>query len=491
MAKVKMSVRLLETITSALYDEPLILFREYIQNSIDAYNTALRSDSGKTMKDFSVNINVDIEKRCIQIIDNGYGIPEKSFLDKMTGIGNDEKSKLPDQIGFRGIGRLSAFPYCEKLIFQNKPKGSKNIMQFSWDGTKFKDLLNHNADTDLIEAIDSIAKRDSDIPTSDVESHFFKVVIDNFDNGLFLFIKDKNFEDLLCSMLPLNYDPKFRGQQKIKKAYKDLMGVELDKYAFNIKYNGKKLYKPYSDDNILDTNIVFLEFKYKEKGKDIPRKPIGLLWFTFNYKIIANKGVPHSGIFVRSKNILMGDNNALANAVFRNKTDDYITSYRELTQAIQGLFGELLINSPDDLKDNARRDWFEVNAASIELRNIIIDFLKRLNTYRYLASRAFNSDDFDKYKSKLELALAELLSNPEPKEMIQAFKNAKEKHDDEKKSKNQLEYANEDIPYESLSTKKLYDKILKILYQYFVSQKNKREFLKIRSFLKKGLNKED
>jgi len=50
MAKVKMSVRFLETITSALYDEPLILFREYIQNSIDAYNAEIMSDSNKTIK---------------------------------------------------------------------------------------------------------------------------------------------------------------------------------------------------------------------------------------------------------------------------------------------------------------------------------------------------------------------------------------------------------------------------------------------------------
>ena len=490
MAKVKMSVRLLETITSALYDEPLILFREYIQNSIDAYNAVIRSDSSKAMKNFFIDIKVDTEKHTILIKDNGFGIPDDLFMERMTGIGNDTKSSIPDQIGFRGIGRLSAFPYCKKLTFQNKSKGSKNIMQFSWDGTKFKDLLNHRADTDLVKAIDDIAKRLEDIPTEKVEEHFFKVIIEDYDEELSSFIRDKDFKNLLCTMLPLNYNPNFKGQQKIKKAYKELMGNDLDKYAFNIFYNDDKLYKPYSDDNILDSDIIFLDFKYKEKGKDMPKEPIGLLWFTFNHKIVANKGIAHAGIFVRSKNILMGDNNAFATAVFRNKTDDYITSYRELTQAIQGLFGELLINSPD-LKDNTRRDWFEINAASIELRNIISDFLRRLNTYRYLASNAFNSNNFDKYKTKLENALAELVSNPEPKEMIQAFEKAKVKHDTQKNSKNQFEYANEDIPYESVSLKKFYDIIMQLLYQYFTKQRNKKEFLKIRAYIKKCLNKEE
>jgi molecular chaperone HtpG len=489
MAKIKMSVRLLETITSALYDDPLILFREYVQNSIDAYNAAVYDDSKNAMGNFFVDINVDTKKRIITIQDNGYGIPKENFLERMTGIGDDTKSNIPDQIGFRGIGRLSAFPYCKKLTFLNKPKDSPSIMQFSWDGTEFKNLLNHKSDTDLSKAIDKMTKQLDDILSDKPEKHFFKVVIEDYDEELALFIDSAEFRNLLCTMLPLNYNPKFKGQTKIKKTYYNLMGDTLDKFAFNIIYNGEKLYKLYSDDNILDSDIIFLEFKYKEKSKDIPRAPIGLLWFTFNHKIVANKKNPHCGIFVRSKNILMGDNNALVAAIFRNKTDDYITSYRELTQAIQGLFGELLINS-SDLNDNTRRDWFEVNAASIELRDIISDFLRRLHTYRYQASKAFNSDDFEKYKPKLERALAELISNPEPKEMMNAFKNAKTKHDEDKKQKGQFEYANEDIPREPIAIKRIYDKIINLLKEYFILRKNKQEFLKVRAFIKKGFSKE-
>jgi hypothetical protein len=187
--------------------------------------------------------------------------------------------------------------------------------------------------------------------------------------------------------------------------------------------------------------------------------------------------------------MLMGDNNALVNAVFRHKIDDYISSYRELTQAVQGLFGELLINSPD-FDDNARRDWFDVNEASLELRDIIIDFLKRLNTYRYIASKAYNSDDFNKLKPKLEQALAELISNPEPKKMIKAFKVAKDKNDESKKPKNNYFYANDDVPFEPQNIKQFYDSILTLLKEYPVFKKSKQEFLKVRAFLKKGLNKD-
>lgn len=484
-----MSVRLLETITSALYDDPIILFREYVQNSVDAYNTAINFEPIKIMSNFLIEIIIDKEKRIITIKDNGYGIQEDVFMERMTGIGHDTKSNIPDQIGFRGIGRLSAFPYCKKLTFQNKPSGSKNIMQFSWDGTKFKELLNNYSDTDLTKAVNKITKRLEDIQVKSIEDHFFNVIIEDYDDELSLFIESDNFYNSLCTMLPLKYNPLFKSQSKIKKAYEKLMGDSLDKFSFNIKYNGKNLYKPYLDNNILDSDIIFLEFKFKEKSKNMPKEPIGLLWFTFNHRISANKNNPHSGVFVRSKNILMGDNNALATAIYRNKTDDCITSYRELTQAIQGLFGELLINSPD-FDDNARRDWFEVNSASMELRDIISDFLRRLHNYRYLASKAFNSDDFEKYRQKLEKALSELISNPEPKEMINAFKIAKDENDESKRKKNPFEFANEDIPLEPISIKKFYDRIIKIINEYPVFKKDKQEFLKIRAFIKKGLNKE-
>jgi len=489
MAKIKMSIRLLETITSALYDDPIILFREYVQNSVDAYNTAINSKPENIMNNFIIEINIDKDKRIINIKDNGYGIQENEFMEKMTGIDHDTKSNIADQIGFRGIGRLSAFPYCKKLTFQNKPKGSRNIMQFSWDGTKFKKLLNNKSDTDLLKAIKNISKRLDDIQLNKPDEHFFNVIIEDYDEELLLFINNDNFNNSLCTMLPLKYNPVFKGQSKIKKAYEKLMGDSLDKFSFNIKYNGKYLYKPYLDNNILDSDIIFLEFRFKEKGKDMPKKPIGLLWFTFNHRISANKNIPHSGIFVRSKNVLMGDNNALATAIYRNKTDDCITSYRELTQAIQGLFGELLINS-DDFDDNARRDWFEVDTASLELRDIISDFLRRLHNYRYLASKAFNSDDFEKYKPKLEKALSELISNPEPKEMMKAFKIAKDENDEIKRKKNQFEFANEDIPLESSNIKKFYESIIKIIKEYHFFKKNKQEFLKLRAFIKKGLSKE-
>jgi len=198
----------------------------------------------------------------------------------------------------------------------------------------------------------------------------------------------------------------------------------------------------------------------------------------------------------------MGDNNSLVNVIFRNKPDGYITTHRELTQTLQGVYGEMLINSTR-FKDNARRDWFKLDEASIVLRNIIFNFLDLLFTYRVKASKAFvekKAEKTEKNKQDLRDALVKLTSSPNPKTFVDSFYKAKavadkqkEKKENEKQEsieKNKLKYADEDVPFLTFQLQKLYNRILIILRDYFSKEGNLKEFLKIRNFIKKGLNKE-
>ena len=61
----------------------------------------------------------------------------------------------------------------------------------------------------------------------------------------------------------------------------------------------------------------------------------------------------------------------------------------ELTQTLNGVYGELLIDT-QRLSDNARRDWFKIDLNSNQLRVILTDYLKKLTTHRRDASAAFN-----------------------------------------------------------------------------------------------------
>ena len=120
MSNIRLGLRLLETLTSALYEDPIVLFREYIQNSVDAYTAAIRDNHENRMSGFHVDIGIASNEKNIVFLDNGYGRPTDEFITKMKSIGDSQKGAYNDQIGFRGIGRLSAMPFCDYLEFQNK-----------------------------------------------------------------------------------------------------------------------------------------------------------------------------------------------------------------------------------------------------------------------------------------------------------------------------------------------------------------------------------
>lgn len=472
--------RLLETITSALYEDPIIIFREYVQNSVDAYNWAIDVDNLQRIEDFFVNIRIDREKRYIKILDNGYGIAKEKFLNEMTTIGSSKKSKLKDQIGFRGIGRLSAMPSCQRLVFTNKPKKSNEIQIFTWNGEEFNNLLNLGEEPDFVKMINAIADLSTDTYKGNDNDSFFKVEIFGYKDAIPELIEDPEFENKLCLVLPLKYSKEFKSQNKIKDEYEKYMRQSLDKFSFNVKYNNKRLYKPYTDEDILESGIAFWHLQYPEREKGVPGEKIGILWFSFDKKVKGRKDKIH-GIYVRSKNMLMGDQYSIATDVSRSKTE-YVTTLRELTQALTGVTGEMLIHS-EKLNDNARRDWFRIDEHSIPLRHIIADFMRRLNTYRYVASRYFRDT---KDKPKFIKAYSEL-THFDPAKVVSDINTIK---DEIRASKELFKFADEDIPIFPITLKRFYDRLIKCLYEYYRNEKKLVEFIKMRAHIKKYLNKE-
>ena len=479
MAEQTMSFRLLETLTSALYEDPIILFREYVQNSLDAYNNEVNNDKAKAMDDFYVNIKIHKNRFNIEIIDNGYGIREEDFLHKMTHIGESDKKNLEDQIGFRGIGRLSAMPLCRQLVFENKPPGTNKRLIFTWDGERFNDLLNKGADIGAtLDKITTCSRKDYD---GDIDDHYFKVRINGYQEAVKDLLQSATFEDRLCTLLPLRYSPKFTKQNQIKNKYRDFMGHSLDKFSCSVKLDNQELYKPYTDEDILASGIVFWDLLYPSMEEDASAERIGILWFTFDRVIKARPKDRPCGILVRSKNMLMGDQYALASDVIRSKSD-YITTPRELTQALNGVCGEMLINY-EKLRDNARRDWFRIDEESIKLRHIIVEFMRRLHTYRYAASNYFSEKREVEEKLMIE-AYKGLITNYDPDKFIPDIHRLKKEIE---ASKEVFKFADNDIPTSSITVKRFYDRLMQCLYEYLAGRDKIEEFIEIRTVIKKYL----
>ena len=541
---------LLETITSALYEDPIILFREYIQNSVDAYKKAIKNDNKTDISDFQVSIEIDEEARKIIILDNGYGIyTNREFYTKMTSFGNSDKTDRSQYIGFRGIGRLSAMPFCNTLQFINKAEGSNIINICKWEGSKYRDLL--NSDVDNIESFESMIKKIANIYDEETKEslneHYFKVIIDGYTAEVDDAIKNVNFEQRLRKMLPLKYSEDFSSSAKIVKKYNQFMAEDLNEYMYSVILNGKELRKNYTEArHVLESDIVFWEIRGKLGPNNRPGEKIGVLWFTFNKKITSNVNDNDYGILVRSKNILMGDNDTFADLCVNSK--QYVSTYRELTQTLRGIYGELLINSIN-LRDNARREWFKTDEYSYFLKNIIIDFMKRLKEYRYCASKYYSNKE-DENKQHLTKALMELIDidanninintfyeNEYPGDSAENFRDNSDRNNDQtqntssnnfiddnysqeesdidnsqcentsnedkdsdedkdseespdkRKNRNKNgSFADEDIPRQTQTKKKMYDEIMNIAKFFFEKEKKYELFLKLRAFIKKYYN---
>lgn len=480
---------LLETITSALYEDPIVLFREYTQNSVDAYKKAIREEEQAEIENFHVSIDIDSSKKTITIKDNGYGInTEGTFSQKMTDIAMSDKTDRSQYIGFRGIGRLSAMPFCQSLQFLNKAKGSNSINCCKWDGSKYRDLLNSDAKdyetfNSIVKSIVSVTKLPADVG---IDEHYFKVVIEGYGLEIKEVIESKKFKQRLRKMLPLKYSTDFPSSKKIIEKYNDYMSEDFNDFTCSVKLNGEELQKNYTDSkHVLESDIIFWEIRGKVGPKKEPAEKIGILWFTFNKKFMSNSDNDDYGILVRSKNVLMGDNSTFADLCENSR--EHISTHRELTQALRGIYGELLINC-DSLKDNARREWFKTDEKSYYLKCIIIAFVKSLQTYRYKSSTYFNNKGPEN-KKKLKEALVNLIDVEANEIDVNTFFETETSDiDDENKNIEDFVYACDDIPRQSKTKKKSYEELMAIIREFFEKENKYELFLKLRAFIKRHFN---
>ena len=132
MSNIVIGKHTLESLTSGMYSDPYVVFREYIQNSVDSIDDAIRAGVMILGTEQIVVKLAPTEKR-ITISDNGLGIPESEVEKTLISIGNSKKSSEKSR-GLRGIGRLSALRYCEKLTFTTSFNGESVAPQLIIQG---------------------------------------------------------------------------------------------------------------------------------------------------------------------------------------------------------------------------------------------------------------------------------------------------------------------------------------------------------------------
>lgn len=343
--EVKIGKFTLESLTTGMYSDSKIIYREYVQNSVDSIENAITK---RILSEFDARITISIneEEDMIIVEDNGLGINSQEALQILTNIGDSNK-RYESNRGFRGIGRLGGLSYCDELIFLTSGENENIATEISYDSKKLRKLLipGHMDHLSLTEVISRCVT--SKTYPEDMGAHYFKVIMKGIDKSTDLF----DIESVTLYMketFPLPYNKKFIWKEKIEQFID-----QKDIQSFNIFLSDNliqtQLYKPFKDkfisnsksklhDEIIDIQEICIDYD----GKNIAK---GWYAITNFFGGICNEST--AGIRMRKGNILVGDGRTLSSIFRQDRFSIWV-------------MGEIHMLD-NAFIPNARRDNFEQN----------------------------------------------------------------------------------------------------------------------------------
>lgn len=339
----------LESLTTGMYSDPRIVYREYIQNAVDSIENAV--SEGLILNDKAqIKVIVDAENACISIVDNGKGISADRATNVLLSIGKSTKRQDSNR-GFRGIGRLGGLSYCERLTFITSAKGEKIATKIVFDCKLLKSLLSPDQEEEL--DLQSVIERITEVKEIDAnrDEHFFRVDMDEVDNSSELLDLDE-IKQYLSEVAPVPYSEKhFREAPEIKR-FLAKHNYTLTEFNIFIGYDDhhlKQVFKPNRHRFRSDRNQR-VEDEITEVATfsiDLDSTSSLLGWYgRCNWNgTMSDNGL--LGMRMRLGNILIGD----------RRTMDVMFKEHRFNGWVQG---EIFVNTTG-LIPNARRDDFEQN----------------------------------------------------------------------------------------------------------------------------------
>lgn len=380
---------ILDNLTTGMYSDSRVIYREYIQNACDQIDLAEKMDI-LAQGEGQVDILIDNSKRYISILDNATGVKSESFIEDLGDIANSNK-QIGQNKGFRGIGRLCGLAYCKTLKFKTSYLGESVASIMTCDAKKMREMLVENKKYTIDEIWEAIVKYDT--KPEEEDKHYFEVEMIDINRENTDLLNEKRIKEYLNFVAPVPYKNTFILRSSIYAHARDI-GCVIDEYCVQI--NGQQIFKEYttkikeqSGANLKNyDDISKLEFKdfYDEDGHLLAWMWYGLSRF--------EKSIPKvnqmRGLRVRSGNIQIGNDDVVQNLFKENRGNYYFV-------------GEIFAED-DKLIPNSQRNYFNENETRVkfedELRTYFYDVLHRLY---YDANRLKNAyKKQEEYVSKVD-----------------------------------------------------------------------------------------
>jgi hypothetical protein len=358
---------ILDTLSIGMYNNPLMLFREYIQNSADAIDQ-IACMGGHYVRYSKIEIIINGKERSITIRDNATGIKAKDVLKKLHDIGRSSK-KTKNSRGFRGIGRLGGLGYCEELRFITKSKGESRYSVSKWDCAKLRTLISSsdNDSLDAIKLVETIAELEQYKYTKDKSDQFFIVEMHNVRSSRNVLLDVPVIRSYLSQVVPVPFKDEFSHKEGVEKKLRSKI---FNYETYKIIVNGAQVFKPYID-------LVKVGEKNVDKIKEVEFLEFsngnGISMFGWIAKLsllgkVSSTGLV-DGVRLRSGNILVGDKDLLCDYFRERRFNSYLVGELHVVDH------RLVLNSRrDDFEDSQYKEEFYNNF----VRDIGLPFSRKI-----------------------------------------------------------------------------------------------------------------
>ena len=367
--------KILEIITSGLYDGNLNCLREYVQNSIDA-------------KANLIEISFENSRDVLQIKDNGLGM-NKEELERAVQIGISEKT--PDDIGWRGIGFWSGVPVSKRIVVVTKKEDGKKL-RLKIDNDLFR--LESNSNKPAIDVLTAATGDIEELPIGrdEIHDHYSIIRLESILRQQKEIFKDEYVTDYLSRTVPVAFDKNVFPLAPMIDDY--LRSKKVPFPEVEIKYQGEQIHRP-------PTKIEMFIDRPIKRDFTINGEVVATSWILTTKENLALKE-PNAGIVFKKKGFTIGDENLVSK--------EFEGTYHRWQ------FGEIHILS-GKLRENAARNNFEHNNEILApFLDQVAEFIKELQGLnRYLSDRllsgeiriarkAIEKEDFSKTKIVLKKA---------------------------------------------------------------------------------------
>ena len=335
---------ILGLVTSGIYDDPLAIYREYIQNSVDELSR-LDGVEGK------VEITIDPRQKRVSICDNGPGLTYQECLEELVPIAQSKKCLGRDR-GFRGIGRLSGLAFAESVTFLTRACADDPVTRVVWSKPELAERTNPIAATEQgfqnwvsVETLD-----DGGYP-----EHFFWVEIDGISrHAAGALLNREVVGGYIAEVCPVPLAPDFQYSEDVQTIFPP----QQSPYSLRITLNGEEqpVQRQFGVSIVLSGNKEdqFHEFEEVHVPSVDGRGDAAVGWIAHSsYLGAIPKGNRIRGMRARVGNIQVGD----------ERIFDHLFEEERFNRWCVGEVHVL----DTRIRPNGRRDYFERNP---HLRNL-------------------------------------------------------------------------------------------------------------------------